>query len=61
MLEFAACCVCAIVCILLIEDSISETIQPDSSSCEISRRSSLLKEGIVKDGLSKPPNGNLFF
>jgi len=60
MPEFAACCVCAIVCILLLEDSISDSIQPDSYSCEISRRPSLLKEGIIKDGISDPLNGNLF-
>lgn len=60
MPEFAACCVCAIVCILLLEDSISNSIQPDSYSCEIPRRPSLLKEGIIKDGISDPLNGNLF-
>lgn len=60
MPEFAACCVCAIVCILLLEDSISDSIRLDSNSCDISRRPSLLKEGIIKDGLSNPPNGNLF-
>lgn len=58
MPEFAACCVCAIVCILLLEGSISDSIQPDRNNCEISRRPSLLKEGIIKDGLSDPPNGN---
>lgn len=60
MPEFAACCVCAIVCILLLENSISDSNQPDSNSCEISRRPILLNEGIIKDGLSDPPNGNLF-
>lgn len=64
MLEFAACCVRAIVCILLLENSISDSNQPDSNtdsnSCEISRRSVPLKEGIIKDGLSDPQNGNLF-
>lgn len=55
------CCVCAIVvCILLSENSISDSIQSDSCSSEISRRPNLLKEGIIKDGLSDPPNGNLF-
>lgn len=58
MLEFAACRVCAIVCILLLEDSVSDSIQPNINSCEISRRPSLFKEGIIKDGLSEPPNGN---
>lgn len=54
------CCLlcCAIVCILLLEDSISDSIQPDS--CEIPRRPSILKEGIIKDGISDPLNGNLF-
>lgn len=64
MLEFAACCVRAIVCILLLENSISDSNQPDSNtdsnSCEISRRPIPLKEGIIKDGLSDPQNGNLF-
>lgn len=60
MPEFAACCVCAIVCILLLEDSISDSIQADNSSCEIPRRPSLLKEGIIKDGISDPLNGNWF-
>lgn len=64
MLEFAACFVRAIVCILLLENSISDSNQPDSNadsnSCEISRRSIPLKEGIIKDGLSDPQNGNLF-
>lgn len=60
VLEFAAFCVCAIVCILILENNISESIQPDSNSCEISRIPSLLKEGIIKDGLTGPSNGNLF-
>lgn len=60
MLEFAACCVCAIVYILLLEDSISDCIPPDSNSCEIPRETNLMKEGIIKDGLSSPQNGNLF-
>ncbi|VVC26844.1 Hypothetical protein CINCED_3A014496 [Cinara cedri] len=38
--------------------SISDSIQPKNNSCEISRRPSLLKEGIIKDGLSDPPNDN---
>lgn len=58
MPEFAACCVCAIVCILLLEDSVSDSVQLNINSCEVSRRPSLLKEGIIKDGLSDPPNGN---
>lgn len=58
--EFSAFCVCAIVCILILEVNISEFIQPNSNSCEISRNSSLLKEGIIKDGLTGPSNGNLF-
>jgi len=53
---FAACCVCAIVCILLLEGSISNFIQPDSNSCEIPRK---VKESIINDGLSDFPNGNL--
>lgn len=56
----SACWVCAIVCILLLEDSISDSNQPDNNNCDISRRSSLLKEGIIKDGLSNLPYGNLF-
>jgi len=58
MPEFAACCVCAIVCILLLEDSISDSVQADNSNYEIPRRPSLLKEGIIKDGISDPLNGN---
>lgn len=60
MLEFAACCVRAIVCILLLENSISDSNQADSNSCETPRRFIPLKEGIIKDGLSDPQNGNLF-
>lgn len=52
-------CCAIVVCILLSENSISDSIQSDSYSSEISRRSNLLKEGIIKDGLSDP-NGNLF-
>ncbi|XP_025413957.1 JNK-interacting protein 3 isoform X3 [Sipha flava] len=40
------------------EDSISDSVQPNINSCDISRRPSLLKEGIIKDGLSDPPNDN---
>lgn len=61
MSDLTACCVCAIVCILLVEDSKSDSIQPDNNAYEKSRKPSLLTEGIIKDGLSNPPNGNLFF
>ncbi|XP_026812743.1 JNK-interacting protein 3 isoform X3 [Rhopalosiphum maidis] len=40
------------------EDSISDSVQANNNSCEIPRRPSLLKEGIIKDGISDPLNEN---